>query len=117
MTLYVVTEGEGYAAKFRQAAADRGVADIRVVPTGDRSSALSMAVSLKITKQSPVALVIDADGGGERTRDDLLAEYDYLLRRGAPVPSKVFVVNSSATSAGGEMEPILDFARSVGQAA
>lgn len=88
---YVVTEGQADAKILEQVLPHSLVEDVKFVVAGGRSRAESLARSLLIAKNVPVALVFDADTSDEqRVNEEVDFLREYLDYGSGAAPSGVF---------------------------
>lgn len=79
MIAYVVTEGEADQALLLRLAPPDLLTDVEVVAAGE-SSVVSMARSLLVRRQVPVALVLDAESSDERAVQERRASTEEVVR-------------------------------------
>jgi hypothetical protein len=88
---YVVTEGDTDAKILRRLLPEELIHDVKFAVAGGRSAAESLARSLRIAKQVPVALVFDTDTTDEQSISEQ-REFldDYLDYGSGSAPFEVF---------------------------
>jgi len=88
---YVVTEGDADARILRRLLPDELTQDAKFVVAGGRSAAESLARSLRIAKQAPVALVFDTDTTDQESVDEQREFLESYLKHGSgAAPFEVF---------------------------
>lgn len=91
MNAYVVTERAEDAELLRRMLSSAGLPDFHVSSAGAKSSAISLAKSILLSRGVPVAVVLDADTLDPRSVAEQETVYYDLLRSASPrVPFRVF---------------------------
>jgi hypothetical protein len=89
---YVVTEGEAEAALIRQVLRSADVDDVYVAPAGGRSAAMSLAKTIVMKRDRPVALVLDAETSDpDRVREQQQIVQDIIAVGPTVAPLRVFL--------------------------
>jgi len=80
MKTYVVTENNRQIALLRPFLQAARIKDVHLVASGRRSSASSLAGSIVLARQSPVAVVLDSYTTDEATANEQQLTFEYLVR-------------------------------------
>src|SRR5262245_41135666 len=91
--VYVLVEGETDAAFLRRLLPPEVTRDAEIVPAGSSSEIPSLARSLLVRRQSPLAVLMDADSLSESVIQERKESTEDLIRSAAAaIPVKVVVV-------------------------
>lgn len=84
MKRYVVTEGPSDVARIEEILRSASLADVNVVSAGGKSSVVSFAKSIAISRDAAVAVVMDAETSQETLIREQEANFDDLMRSVSP---------------------------------
>lgn len=92
MNTYIVTEGQSDATLIRKVLEPKVETPLVFVPAGGKSSVMSMARSLMVTKRQPIAVIVDSDSLDEtRVREQEHIFFDILNSSAAGVAFRLYL--------------------------